>query len=384
MSNLEVVKKSLATFDTNQVQLYKDNFCKGATDDELLFFMQYCKQTGLDPVKKQIYCIARWDKKLGRNLYVPQPSVEGFRAIAERSGKYEGQVGPFWCGKDGKWTDIWTESTSPYAAKVGVYRSGCREPIWGIAKYEAYVQKFYKDGKWEVGKFWQGAGADNQLAKCAESLALRKAFSNDGLAGTYSKEEMEQASNEEQRNELGQQNDRTDNTISKGSESDSSKSPDRSQNRSDALNERLKSTSVATQLPKKDNSEPTWDQYQAKKKPGPIAKEAKPIEVNKDTGEVTGYPELESFDKFEQEKLPVLEMPEKEEKRPNHWDALASAGKYAGKTMRDISKIVGKDGMIRLYETSLEKVNTMATQKKEVPQSVRETISNLELCINEL
>jgi phage recombination protein Bet len=175
-----------SNYNPEQVDLIKRTICKGASDDELRMFMYQADKTGLNPLARQIYAVKRWDAKENREVMGIQVSIDGFRLIAERSGKYAGQIGPYWCGTDGKWVEVWTDSAPPVAARVGVLRHDFSEPCWGVARFKAYAQT-KKDGSFTA--MWAKMG-DVMIAKCAESLALRKAFPQE-LSGLYTSDEME-------------------------------------------------------------------------------------------------------------------------------------------------------------------------------------------------
>jgi phage recombination protein Bet len=180
---------AIQEWDNDKVGLLKRTILKTKggnlpTDDELQLFLGVCKRTGLDPFTRQIYSIERWNSDTNRYDRAVQVSIDGFRVLAERSGEYAGQDGPYWCGEDGVWKDVWLSKKAPAASKITVFKKGQDKGFTGVATYEEYVQK-KKDGT--PVKMWQTMPS-NQLAKCAESLALRKAFPND-MSGLYTVEE---------------------------------------------------------------------------------------------------------------------------------------------------------------------------------------------------
>ena len=167
---------SPATFTADQIALMKRTVCQGATDDEFKLFLSQCQRTQLDPFSRQIYAL-KIDGKLST-----QVSIDGFRLIAERSGQYAGQLGPFWCGEDGVWCDVWVGDSAPVAARVAVLRHDFKEPCWGVARFKSYGRN---------SPIWKRY-PDVMLAKCAEALCLRRGFPL-SLSGLYTEDEMAQA-----------------------------------------------------------------------------------------------------------------------------------------------------------------------------------------------
>ncbi len=168
-------------FTEEQRRLIRDSFANGASDAEFEVLMEIAKARRLNPLLRQIHFVSRWDSEKHRPVWAAQVSIDGLRAIAERTGLYAGQDEPeFVHNPDG----------TLKLCKVRVWRRDWPRPAVGIAYFAEYVQtaRDRQTGKQRPTAMW-GRMPHVMLAKCSESLALRKAFPED-MSGLYTSEEM--------------------------------------------------------------------------------------------------------------------------------------------------------------------------------------------------
>ena len=88
-------------FSTEQIELIKTTLMVGKnaptpTNDELALFLAICDRMALDPFAKQIYPIYRKGKGNDVGKWTVQVSVDGLRAIADRTGQYAGSDEPLY------------------------------------------------------------------------------------------------------------------------------------------------------------------------------------------------------------------------------------------------------------------------------------------------
>lgn len=175
----------------------KDIFMKtvfsGLTEEEAIVAYRLARRRNLDIESKQIFFIPYTDKQ-GRRTVVSQTSIDGLRLIASKSGNYGGSVNPRLTIKDknGAKHVIPHEEYDPaeadqiVSATISVINTEFPQPQIATALYSSYARTY--DGR-PTG-LW-ATMPDVMLLKCAESMALRKAFPQD-LSGIYTSEEMGQ------------------------------------------------------------------------------------------------------------------------------------------------------------------------------------------------
>jgi phage recombination protein Bet len=167
---LQVVENSPAQWE-GKLDLITRTVANGATKDELDLFLYQARRAGLDPLARQIYFV----KRSGKGTI--QVGIDGLRLIADRTGAYAGNDDPVFV--DG--------NPFPEAATVTVWKmvGGQRCPFAATARWKEYYPGDQQGFQWKKMPHVM-------LAKCAEALALRKAFPQD-MSGLYVHEEMDQA-----------------------------------------------------------------------------------------------------------------------------------------------------------------------------------------------
>jgi phage recombination protein Bet len=160
------------TVTADELEIIKGTIAPNATAAELKLFFYDCQRQGVHPLDRKIHFTKRGNK------YSPITSIDFLRERAVDSGEYAGNDDPVFAG---------TPKSANFAASVTVYRivQGARYPFTATARWSEYLP--------DQAFMWNKM-PHTMLGKCAEALALRKAFPKQ-LANLYVKEEMEQAEN---------------------------------------------------------------------------------------------------------------------------------------------------------------------------------------------
>lgn len=174
------------SFGSDERQMIRDSFMPGASEGEAKAMIAVAEHMRLDPFKRQIHFVKRWNSELKREVWAFQTSIDGFRSMAEDTGEFCGTDEPEFTFEDCV-NPATGEPTGKkeLVARVRVHRKDFDKPFVGVARYSEFVQ-LTREG--HPNSMWARAPR-NMLAKCAEAQAFRKAFPQD-LAGVYSDDEM--------------------------------------------------------------------------------------------------------------------------------------------------------------------------------------------------
>jgi len=195
-----------ATYDANAVALIKRTVAADCNDDEFNMFIHMARALNLDPLRRQIYAFVFSKDKPDKRRMTVITAIDGFRAIAERTGNYrpdedeptyeidpalKGPLNPVglvkatvrvWKHSHGAWHKVtasahWDEF-APLKDEWGEdEKTGKRKPTGR--------QTLDTTGNW-------GKMPRLMLAKVAEALALRKAWPDD-FSNVYASEEIDRA-----------------------------------------------------------------------------------------------------------------------------------------------------------------------------------------------
>lgn len=170
------IAPAMLEFSEEQRRLIRDTYANGASDSEFAVLLEIAKARRLNPFTRQIHFVKRYDKQKQRDVWAAQASIDGLRAVAERTRLYDGQDEPVY---------EYDHEGKLMCCRVKVWRKDWSRPVVGIAYYSEYVQVTRDGGP---NSFWKEK-PHVMLAKCAEALALRKAFPEDA-GGLYCPEEL--------------------------------------------------------------------------------------------------------------------------------------------------------------------------------------------------
>jgi phage recombination protein Bet len=192
----ESAASQAGAWSRERVELVRRTICpKGISEDEFALFIEQCKRSGLDPLLKEAFCVARRQNAGNRERpnwvtkYEFQPSEAGMLARAERFPDFKG-----------------IQASAVFAEDEIIVDQGKGEVVhrFNPAKRKGALvgawSRVVRDGKLPVVVWLDFAGYVQQsplwakipttmIEKCARVAALRKAYP-EAFGGLYVREEM--------------------------------------------------------------------------------------------------------------------------------------------------------------------------------------------------
>jgi phage recombination protein Bet len=190
-----------ALYNPRDLALIRRTVAIDTSDDEFALFIHWARSLRLDPLRRQVHAFVfnKADPKKRRLSLVT--SIEGFRAIAARTGNYRPDENePAFITDNALKSDNNPAGIVSCAVRVWQFSHNQWFPITGHAHWEEFaplktvwvdnqptdLKALDKSGKWADMPFLM-------LAKCAEAQAIRKGWPED-LSNAFVGEEIDQAS----------------------------------------------------------------------------------------------------------------------------------------------------------------------------------------------
>jgi phage recombination protein Bet len=187
----DVTQRARDGYDPKTIALIKNTVARGASDAELGLFLEVSARYQLDPFAKEIWCIKMPGKNGGGGSMGIIVARDGFLKIANRHPDFMGMHSDTVCEND-EFKKEWDGSSVIVNHSAGkpaergktigafaVVRRKDKTDSFFYAPLEEYRPKSEAKLKYSP---W-GAQESAMIIKCAEAVALRKAFSVSGVMG---------------------------------------------------------------------------------------------------------------------------------------------------------------------------------------------------------
>jgi len=206
MGALTALRPAEATYAPSALALIKRTVAADCNDDEFSMFIHMARSLHLDPLRRQIYAfVFSKDNPAKRRMSIIT-GIDGFRAIAERTGNYRPdedeptyEIDPAAKGPNNP-AGIIKATVRVWKFSHGDWHKVTASAYWDeyAPLKEEWAYDEAKGKKQPTGKFSLDTSGNwpkmprVMIAKCAEALALRKAWPDD-FSNVYAAEEVDRA-----------------------------------------------------------------------------------------------------------------------------------------------------------------------------------------------
>lgn len=204
----QIVPIHNASWTPQQIALMKRTVASDCNVAEFDHFCHVAAHLRLDPLRRQIYAFVFSKDKPSKRRMAIVVGIDGFRAVADRTGSYRPDEKAPRFVHDENAKDPEKNPSGLVSAEVSVYKHshGAWFPVTSVARWDEFapiteIWEYSEEERKHVpsGKFALDPKKDSwhkmptlMLAKCAEAQALRRGWPDD-LSNIYEQSEMDHA-----------------------------------------------------------------------------------------------------------------------------------------------------------------------------------------------